>query len=523
MGKSKPVDSKKESKVAKVKPDSGVSKKATKEDKKSQAKAAVKAEKSSKSDKKESKKSAATAVEAKPAKVEKKEKKSKKSKKEPTPPPSSSSESESDDSSDSDSDSEMAEAEPTKASRTVAKATDSDSDSDSSASGSDSDSEEEAAVVKAAKSAAATTKNIKETVTEKVNGAKKAVSKAAETVASAVDADSDSDSDSSSGSDSDSDSEETPVAKGAKKAVESVKATAAKATEGSDDSSDDSSDSDSASSSSDDEEEKPATKRKAEESTEAPAAKKAATSTTEGESCTIFVGRLSWNIDDEWLGKEFESVGTVVSSRVVMDRASGKSKGFGYVEFDSAESAKKALEMNGQEIDGRPVNIDISTPRPAQNNNRASAHGDVQSPPSSVVFIGNLSFESNEDAVYEAFGECGEIQSVRLPTDRETGAPKGFGYVQFSSVEGAKAMVAMNGHYIGGRPVRLDFSQPRDDSAGGGARGGRGGARGGMRGGRGGRGGFGGDRGGRGGGRMSGPPRQSAGAQEFKGTKVSFD
>ncbi|ORY82645.1 hypothetical protein BCR37DRAFT_346971, partial [Protomyces lactucae-debilis] len=237
----------------------------------------------------------------------------------------------------------------------------------------------------------------------------------------------------------------------------------------------------------------------------------------------IFVGRLSWNIDDEWLGKEFESCGTVVSSRVVMDRASGRSKGFGYVEFSSAAEAKAALEFNGKEIDGRPVNIDISTPRPAQQNNRAQSHGDVQSPPSSVVFIGNLSFDATEDAVYTAFGECGEIQSVRLPTDRETGRPKGFGYVQFSSVEGAQAMVAMNGHYVDGRPVRLDFSQPRDDSNGGGG-GGRGGFT--PRGGRGGRGGARGGRsgapGGRGG-RMSGGARQSGGAQEFKGTKMTFD
>lgn len=88
---------------------------------------------------------------------------------------------------------------------------------------------------------------------------------------------------------------------------------------------------------------------------------------------------------------------------------------------------------------------------------------------------------------------CNSVSSVRLPTDAESGRPKGFGYVEYSSLDGAEAAIAKGGPTasgeglsIEGRTVRLDYSQPRGDRQQGG--GGRGG----------GRGGFGGDRGGRG-------------------------
>ena len=76
------------------------------------------------------------------------------------------------------------------------------------------------------------------------------------------------------------------------------------------------------------------------------------------EPATLFVGRLSWNIDDAWLKREFEHIGGVIGARVIMERATGKSRGYGYVDFESKSAAEKALEeMQGKEIDGRPINL----------------------------------------------------------------------------------------------------------------------------------------------------------------------
>ncbi|KTW28359.1 hypothetical protein T552_01619 [Pneumocystis carinii B80] len=184
-------------------------------------------------------------------------------------------------------------------------------------------------------------------------------------------------------------------------------------------------------------------------------------------SKTIFVGGLSWNVDDSWLAKEFESVGTVLSSRVISNKNSGKSKGFGYVEFSTPEEAQAALAYSGKEIDGRVINVDISTGLSSTFKNnaniRANKYGDVRSPKSDTLFIGNLSFKANEEAVRSAFSRIGGIVEIRLPTNRKTGQLKGFGYIQFSSIGDAERAIEMNGHLISGRPIRLDFSIKKDN------------------------------------------------------------
>lgn len=234
------------------------------------------------------------------------------------------------------------------------------------------------------------------------------------------------------------------------------------------------------------------------------------------EERNLFVGKLSWNVDDEWLKTAFADYGEVERASVQMDRQSGRSRGFGYVLFTTAEAAKKAAaEMDGQEIDGRPINVNFATSRAPNPAGRAKQFGDTINEPSSVLFVGNVPFTATEDTLWEAFTEYGDVVNVRLPTDRESGKMKGFGYVEFSDIESAKkAFEGAAGKEIDGRYIRLDYSQPRDATGGGNrGRGGRGfsdrGGRGGGgfsdRGGRGGRGGSGfSDRGGRGGGRGGG-------------------
>jgi nucleolin len=231
-------------------------------------------------------------------------------------------------------------------------------------------------------------------------------------------------------------------------------------------------------------------KRKAENDSPAPPKKvklangDAGAANGSAEECkSIFVGSLSWDVDNDRLAQEFAECGEVVSATVQVDRNSGRSRGFGYVHFTTTEAVEAALLMNGKEIDGRAVNIDKSLPRnqSTARENRANTFGDKQSPPSAVLFVGNLSFNLGEDQLWEAFGEHGDIKSVRVPTDRESGRPKGFAYVEFSDVDTAKkAHAAMSGQELDGRSLRLDFSQPRDNSGGGGFGGGRGGFGGGL-------------------------------------------
>ena len=78
----------------------------------------------------------------------------------------------------------------------------------------------------------------------------------------------------------------------------------------------------------------------------------------------LFIGSLAWATTDDSLSALFSQVGTVVSARVITDRATGRSKGFGFVEMSSDEEAKKAVdELNDKELDGRNINVSEARPR----------------------------------------------------------------------------------------------------------------------------------------------------------------
>lgn len=98
------------------------------------------------------------------------------------------------------------------------------------------------------------------------------------------------------------------------------------------------------------------------------------------------------------------------------------------------------------------------------------------------LYVGNLPYSVNEDDLRGLFESYGNIESVVLIMDRETGRSKGFGFVEFTSDTDAKAaMAGLNGRPLKGRPITVNEARPRE--AGGGGRGGFGGG-GGGRGGR---------------------------------------
>ena len=113
------------------------------------------------------------------------------------------------------------------------------------------------------------------------------------------------------------------------------------------------------------------------------------------------------------------------------------------------------------------------------------------------IYVGNLSFQTTTDGLREAFSQFGQVADAKVMSDRETGQPRGFGFVTMSSAaEAAKAIAAMNGALLDGRPLRVNEAEERQSRGGGGGGGGFGGGGGGG----GGYGGGGGGGGGRGGG-----------------------
>ena len=144
-------------------------------------------------------------------------------------------------------------------------------------------------------------------------------------------------------------------------------------------------------------------------------------------SSTLFVGSLAWAVDDDKLYEAFGEFGDLLGARVVTDKSTGRSRGFGYVDFGNPDAAAKALEAKqGADLEGRAINIDFAATRSknADTGNfheraaeRARTHHDRASAESETLFVGNLPFEVDEQEIREFFNEIAEVVSIRLPTD----------------------------------------------------------------------------------------------------------
>lgn len=100
------------------------------------------------------------------------------------------------------------------------------------------------------------------------------------------------------------------------------------------------------------------------------------------------------------------------------------------------------------------------------------------------IFVGNLSFNTNEDELRQLFESYGQVDRVSIMTDRDTGRSRGFGFVEMASNEdGEKAITALNGSQVGGRTINVNEARPKTERSGGGGGGGGGRDRGGRGGG----------------------------------------
>lgn len=98
------------------------------------------------------------------------------------------------------------------------------------------------------------------------------------------------------------------------------------------------------------------------------------------------------------------------------------------------------------------------------------------------IFVGNLPFSATEDGLRDLFSPFGEVQQVRIMTDRDTGKSRGFAFVEMAQNEdAAKAIAALNGKEFEGRPLTINEARPKPERSGGFGHGGGGGGFGGKR------------------------------------------
>ncbi|KAI9128229.1 hypothetical protein K1719_001222 [Acacia pycnantha] len=158
---------------------------------------------------------------------------------------------------------------------------------------------------------------------------------------------------------------------------------------------------------------------------------------------SLYVGDLDWNVTESQLYDLFSQAGQVVSVRVCRDLTSRRSLGYGYVNYNSAPEAARAIDLlNFTALNNKPIRIMYSHRDPSI---RRSGAGNI--------FIKNLDKAIDHKALHETFSSFGNILSCKVATD-SSGQSKGYGFVQFENEDSAQtAIEKLNGMLLNDKQV----------------------------------------------------------------------
>jgi nucleolin len=172
----------------------------------------------------------------------------------------------------------------------------------------------------------------------------------------------------------------------------------------------------------------------------------------------LFVRNLSWSVTEQDLYDLFGQSGEVLSAKIPLRREDGKPRGFAFVEMASLSDGQQAIQqLNGYFLQGRDLVVDI------QDESRGSGNGGSASPgsgnsKSNKLFVRSLSYSATEHDLESLFQQAGQVVSVKIPTDRDTGEPKGFGFVEMASIDAAEqAIQSLNHANLGGKSIVIDY------------------------------------------------------------------
>jgi len=197
------------------------------------------------------------------------------------------------------------------------------------------------------------------------------------------------------------------------------------------------------------------------------------TSSGKDDDRKLFVGGLSWETTDKVLRDHFSTYGEIESINLKTDPNTGRSRGFAFIVFTTADAIDKVLSAGDQVINNKKVDPKKAKARQGK------------------IFVGGLPAEVSDDDIKTYFAQFGNITEVEMPFDKQKNQRKGFCFITFDSMQVVQELLKNPKQTIGGKEVDVKKATPKPDGMGGMRGGGRGG---GMRGGRGrgGRGGWGG-------------------------------
>jgi nucleolin len=161
---------------------------------------------------------------------------------------------------------------------------------------------------------------------------------------------------------------------------------------------------------------------------------------------TIYVGNLPWEAKEDDIRGLFQEFGEIESVNIVADRMTGRPRGYCFIDMDNAEQA--IAELNEKEFGGRNLRVNLAREKrehPAESGNK--------------IYVGNLPWDTNESDIKELFQKYGEVTSVNMITDRETGRPRGFCFIEM--VDPDMAISELDDKEFGGRNLKVNRARER--------------------------------------------------------------
>ncbi|KAJ7620000.1 hypothetical protein DFH06DRAFT_71382 [Mycena polygramma] len=194
-------------------------------------------------------------------------------------------------------------------------------------------------------------------------------------------------------------------------------------------------------------------------------------------NCKLYIGNLSNNTSNQELRQHFSQCGQITDSVVIVDRDTGRPRGFGFVTFSSEQEAQAAIQqLNEQECNGRLLRVDLAKTQPGGGygggggrgyggggggyGGGGNSYGGGGVLSKSKLYVGNLGRITTDDVLRDAFSQHGKVIDCI--------AMRGFGFVIFASEEQAhNAIHSMNGQRLDDRRIRVKVADEHSGRGGG--------------------------------------------------------
>lgn len=167
----------------------------------------------------------------------------------------------------------------------------------------------------------------------------------------------------------------------------------------------------------------------------------------------MFIGGLNWETTDDSLRNYFNQFGEVIDCTVMRDNATGRSRGFGFLTFKEAQCVTEVLKKE-HFLDGKIIDPKRAIPREEQDK-------------TAKIFVGGVGSDVNEEDFKNFFEQYGTVIDAQLMIDKDTGRPRGFGFVTFDSDQAVERIVSEKFLILKGKPIEVKKAEPRTKGADG--------------------------------------------------------